>query len=247
MQPTNARWFQLFRLENGKLVNEKGKVMDVQGGHDRNNANIQVHKDLGPKRLNQLFDIVYVDEMPKEPKKGELNKDFGIYVQRPFHVISGLKEERYMDTFGGNKMVIKTPNGRKSQLWYFDQRTKTIKSSSRGYSWNINGNGKADRMDLYRTNSAWWQIFFYDEASKSFRNGKDKRCVDAKKDEEGASLNVLACNGSAGQKWTILYEDKAEKSRTKGMNTDFGFEINRPFFVVSQMPMKRVLTCHGAS
>jgi hypothetical protein len=156
MEPTNARWFQLFRNQNGKIVNERGKVFDVQGNHDRENANMQVHKDLGAKRLNQLFDVVYVDEMPPEPKKGELNKDFGLHVERPFFVVSGLKEERYLDHLGRN-MVIKTPNGRSTQLWWFDQRTKTIRSSqNRGWSWDIQGSGRSANMRLWNTNSGWW-------------------------------------------------------------------------------------------
>jgi hypothetical protein len=65
--------------------------------------------------------------MKAEPKKGQLNTDFGFYVERPFHVISQMKDKRYLDMINRN-LVIKTPNGFKTQLWWFDQRTKTIKS-----------------------------------------------------------------------------------------------------------------------
>jgi hypothetical protein len=34
---------------------------------------------------------------------------------------------------------------------------------------------------------------------------------------------------------------------TKGMNKDFGFHINRPFYMVSRLPFKRVAECHGAN
>jgi hypothetical protein len=47
--------------------------------------------------------------------------------------------------------------------------------------------------------------------------------------------------------WKIVYADKAEKIRTKGHNEYFNFDINRPFFLVSRMPMKRVMECVGAS
>ena len=60
--------------------------MDVSGNRDAENQNIHMwNKHNG---LNQQWDIVYVDEMPAEYKKGELNKEFGLYVERPFYVVS---------------------------------------------------------------------------------------------------------------------------------------------------------------
>jgi hypothetical protein len=34
---------------------------------------------------------------------------------------------------------------------------------------------------------------------------------------------------------------------TKGLNEEFGFHINRPFYLVSQLPFNRVLECIGAT
>jgi len=31
---------------------------------------------------------MYVDEWKGEPQKGELNEKFGLYVERPFHIVS---------------------------------------------------------------------------------------------------------------------------------------------------------------
>lgn len=107
------------------LINERGKVIQILDKKDRENSNVGVFKKNGHEE--QLFDLVYVDEMPAEPKKGELNKDFGLKVEMPFFVVSGLKTERYLDFLARN-LVIKRPNGRPSQLWWFDQKTKTIKS-----------------------------------------------------------------------------------------------------------------------
>jgi hypothetical protein len=115
----------MFRYKNNNIVNEKGKVMDVVGGYDGQHRNIQVfQKNNG---LGQQFELVYVDEMPAVPKKGELNKSWGLYVERPFHIVSSLDSEKYIDLIGNNA-VIKTPNGRTSQSWWFDQKTRTIKS-----------------------------------------------------------------------------------------------------------------------
>jgi len=46
---------------------------------------------------------------PKPPGKGELNKEYGFYVERPFYIISMCGEKRYLDVIGRN-VVVKTPN-----------------------------------------------------------------------------------------------------------------------------------------
>ena len=76
----------MFRYQGAFVVNERGKVMDVSGGKDYENQNIQVWNKHG--KINQQWDIVYVDEYPEEPKKGELNSDFGLYVDRSFYIVS---------------------------------------------------------------------------------------------------------------------------------------------------------------
>jgi hypothetical protein len=44
MRTTNARWFQLwsYDIKKSTLVNEKGKVMEIDGGADKENSNIAV-------------------------------------------------------------------------------------------------------------------------------------------------------------------------------------------------------------
>jgi hypothetical protein len=99
--------------------------------------------------------------MPKELKKGDFNKMFGLHIERPFYVVSALPDERYLDRLGNN-LVIKTENGFKTQEWYFDQRSRTIKSSKDGRSWDIAGAGKQSNMQAWSTNSGWWQLFKWD-------------------------------------------------------------------------------------
>jgi hypothetical protein len=72
----------MFRYQSPFLVNEKGKVMDVHGGVDAENRQMIVWNKHG--KLNQQFDLIYVDEYEGEPGKGELNEEFGLYVERPF-------------------------------------------------------------------------------------------------------------------------------------------------------------------
>jgi hypothetical protein len=98
-------------------VNERGKVLDVSGNVDQENRNIVVQNKNGG--LNQQWDIVYADEWKGEPKKGELNEDFGLYVERDFHVVTEMKSKRYLDLINNRNFVTKTANGRRTQVWYF--------------------------------------------------------------------------------------------------------------------------------
>jgi hypothetical protein len=117
----------MFRVKDGNFItNEKGKVMAVSGGVDAENRNIQVENRND--KAHQRWRVVYVDEYEKEPTKGQLNKKFGLYVDRDFHVVSRLPDHRYLDIPDNRNFVIKTPNGRKTQIWYFHQPSLTIRT-----------------------------------------------------------------------------------------------------------------------
>jgi hypothetical protein len=135
-------------------VNDKGKVLDVQGGVDAENRQMIVWNKHG--KINQQFDIIYVDEWPEEPKKGELNEDYGLYVERPFYIQTALASHRYLDLINNRNMVIKIPNGRNTQVWYFDQKSKTIKTKLNNQSWDIKSAGKTNNMQVWSTNSGWF-------------------------------------------------------------------------------------------
>jgi hypothetical protein len=86
--------------------------MDVHGAVDDENRDIIVWNKHG--RLNQQWDLIYKDQWKRDPKKGELNKDFGMVVERTFFIISRLRSGRYVDLIGRD-LVIKTTNGRNTQ------------------------------------------------------------------------------------------------------------------------------------
>jgi hypothetical protein len=136
------------------VQNERKKVFDVQGGIDQENRNIIAYNKHG--KINQQFDIIYADEWKGEPTKGQLNKRFGLYVDRTFFIVSRMGAGRYLDLINNRNMVIKVRNGRKTQQWYFDQRSLTIKTRYNNYSWNIVSNGGSSKMQIYSTNSNWW-------------------------------------------------------------------------------------------
>jgi membrane carboxypeptidase/penicillin-binding protein PbpC len=139
-----------------QITNEKKKVFDVQGGIDDENRNIIAYARHG--KVNQQFDVVYADQWKGEPTKGQLNKDFGLYVDRTFFVISRMKGGRYLDLINNRNMVIKTRNGRKTQMWWFDQKSLTIKTRLNSQSWDIQSNGKSQEFRIWSTqsNSRWW-------------------------------------------------------------------------------------------
>jgi len=98
---------------------------------------------------NQQWQIIYVDEWKGYPKKGEMNHDFGMYVERPFYIVSELAKHRYLDVIGRN-MVIKTPNGYDTQKWYFDQQSRTIKNVKENKkSFDIASGGRSSNMQVW--------------------------------------------------------------------------------------------------
>jgi hypothetical protein len=144
----------MFKYESPFLVNEKGKVLDVHGGRDDEGRNLIVWRKHG--KINQQWDIVYADEWKGEPVKGELNEKFGLYVERPFYIVSQMKSNRYLDLINNRNFVIKTPNARNTQIWYFHQQSLTIRTKLNNQSWDIQNSGRTSNMQVWSTNSRWW-------------------------------------------------------------------------------------------
>jgi hypothetical protein len=144
----------MFRRQDAFIVNEQGKVLDISGGVDSESRNVQIYNKHG--KINQQWDLIYADEMPAEPKKGELNERFGLYVERDFYIVSEMPTNKYLDLINKRNMVIKTSNGRKTQIWYFDQKSLTIKTRLNNQSFDIKSAGKTNDMQIWSTNSGWF-------------------------------------------------------------------------------------------
>jgi membrane carboxypeptidase/penicillin-binding protein PbpC len=152
----------MFKYDGTFIRNEKGgRVLMVQNEVDDENRKV-ITWDASEDKIAQQWDIVYVDEYPEEPKKGELNEKYGLYVQRDFYVVSGLKSNRYLEAINNRNLVIKTPNGNKGQIWYFDQTSLTIKTRINNQSWDIKSAGKTNVMQIWSTNSGWFQLWKYE-------------------------------------------------------------------------------------
>jgi len=132
-------------------------------------------------------------------------------------------------------------------VWYFDQVSKTIHSKKHIIkSWDIQNAGKSNNVQIWNTNSGWWQIFKY--VKNSFVNAKSNKVLEVQgnKDQEGQEVGVWNRHNGSNQKWNVKYTDEHDIDEpTKGYNKDFGFYIGRPFYIVSKLPMKRVVDVVG--
>jgi len=145
----------MFRQQGDFVINEKGKVIAVSGGLDDENRNIVMEQKNG--KVHQRWKIVYVDEYQGEPKKGEMNTKFGLYVDRDFHIVSAMEGNKYLDLDMSNRyQVIKTPNGRKQQVWYFHQPSLSIRSRYNNRSFDISSSGRSKTLQIWNTNNGWW-------------------------------------------------------------------------------------------
>jgi hypothetical protein len=144
----------MFKMSGPYLTNvQNNKVAWVQGDIDQESRHIYV--DTRKNKTSQQFDIIYAEHWKRDPRKGELNKRFGLYVERDFYIISRMGKHRYLSALS-RKFVIKTRNGRAYQKWWFHQQSLSIKSRQFNQSWNIVSNGRSQEMNVSGTNSNWW-------------------------------------------------------------------------------------------
>jgi len=176
----------------------------------------------------------------KKPDKGETSPEWGLRVDTPFYVQTMLPSGRRLDIVGNN-LVIKTHNTFSSQVWKFQWRTKTIVSEAySGRSWDIERSGSGSNMQIWSTNGAWFQHFKYQDLT--FKNERGKVLeVAYGADAEGQNAQVGNFNGGMGQRWKVIYLDEAGKDETTKHSKHFGFDSNRPFYIVSRLPNRRVI------
>lgn len=140
----------MFSYKNGYITNEKGQVVAVQGKSDTENRQVIKENKSKTEEDHQQWNIVYVDESPNVPNKG-YDKEWGMKISEPFHIVTQMTSNRYIDLIS-NRLVIKTPNGKDTQKWYFDFKTKTIKSKSNDQSID----SRNTFLYIYGTNSQWY-------------------------------------------------------------------------------------------
>lgn len=129
--------------------------MDVVGGQDKEGQNVQVYsKNTG---IGQRWNIIYLDKKGKGLKKGQLNRGFGFYVERPFFIQSRLPMRRVLQVVGSNVVIKTLVRNRNTQKWVFDQKSKTITSLAyRNKCFDIQNSGRSANLHVATINSRWF-------------------------------------------------------------------------------------------
>jgi 5-hydroxyisourate hydrolase-like protein (transthyretin family) len=62
-------------------------------------------------------------------------------------------------------------------------------------------------MQVYNTNSGWFQLFKFNSADGTFENVKNNKVLDVAggKDAEATNVQVWKKNGSKAQSWKLTY------------------------------------------
>jgi hypothetical protein len=68
--------------------------------------------------------------------------------------------------------------------------------------------------------------------------------VESAKDIEAQKVIMWKQHNGLNQKWRIVYTDTVDVAKT-GLNKDFGFYVNKPFYIRSRLPSKRMVECVG--
>jgi hypothetical protein len=93
--------------------------------------------------------------MPKELGKGDFDKEYGMKILTDFHIVSRMSSKRYLDRIGYD-VVLKTPNDRNTQVWYYHYKTKTIRNKYQNYALEIQSAGRSNNVRVYTANSQWY-------------------------------------------------------------------------------------------
>jgi len=106
---------------------------------------------------------------------------------------------------------------------------------------DIQNAGKKNDLQVWNTNSGWFQIFKYE--ADNIVNIQNQKVLDVAggKDAEGQKVLVWALHNGLNQRWKILYLDNKEEEQDKGWDKDYGLFRNRPFFIKSRMKTGRVI------
>jgi hypothetical protein len=118
----------MFKFTGSYFMNIKGKTLTLTTETNMSHLFFRVKNTKNKwNGLDQKWSLKYMDELPKPPKKGDWCGEYGFHHMRDFHLVSALPAHRYLDYLGADT-VIKVPNGRTTQTWYFDWNSRSIRS-----------------------------------------------------------------------------------------------------------------------
>jgi hypothetical protein len=107
-------------------------------------------------------------------------------------------------------------------------------------SWDIQNSGKSSNLQVWKTNSGWWQFFRYHQ--DNFINIHTNKVLDISggKDNEGQNVIVYNRHNGLNQRWRIVYVDTVKDlPRPEELREEWGMQCGKVFFLRTRMPSKR--------
>lgn len=157
----------------------------------------------------QSWKIVYTDgvkyTVTHYGKKGQMSREFGFKYMTYFYIVSRTKEARVLEVVGSRLVIKKLVKNRKSQQFYFDSVSKTIKcvaytSKSLWY------NKSTKYLEFRITDSTWYQMWkFSGHYLVNYRHSDLVVSINGKTGGEGTNLRVVKKTGHISQQWYVVY------------------------------------------
>jgi hypothetical protein len=134
-----------------------------------------------------------------------------------------------MEVLGGKNLGLrKFERNKKSQQFYLDASTKTIKSVAyKDKSWDIQDSGSSSNMQIWKTNQRWFQMFKL--VSDTIRNERGKYVA-----VQNENIVVQAKNNNSWSRWNVRYVKDEQTYQPGEYHPTFGFYCNREFYIVSK-------------
>jgi hypothetical protein len=96
-----------------------------------------------------------MDTLKADLAKGAWWPQFGFFINKEFSIRTKMGSMRYLDIVG-DSIVIKTRTTSKTQKWYFDYTSRTIRNVATNKSVSISSSGRGNRFMVWKTTSEWW-------------------------------------------------------------------------------------------
>lgn len=109
-----------------------------------------------------------------------------------------------------NRVVIKTPSERDTQVFKFDMTKRTLLVKGYSTQWSHCLDMRNTWMYVYGTQSKWHQLFRYNKQTKQIVNQQGKVLdLVTNKDNEGEFVSTAKSDTSRSQqRWIIRYVDQ---------------------------------------
>jgi hypothetical protein len=153
-----------------------------------------------------------------------LNKEYGFIVNKDFFIISQLPTRRFLTSLSTTDVNIKTrfDLNSNSQKWYFEQKTRTIKSRRFNQALTFERNGLATKAQLSAGAGYWYQLHKYQGENIVNVHSNKVLDVDGGSDVEAQGTIWYKRHNGANQRWRIVLCDKLPEA-VSGFNKEFGF------------------------